>query len=242
MRYAFETMGTVVSVDADARPPAVEAVFHDLDARFSLYRPDSELSAIADGRVRLLHASAELKGAYALAVDWRERTAGAFTPHRPDGVLDLSGVVKALAIESAGGVLDAHGGAWTLGCGGDVLTRRPTTTTVGIAHPDARGRLLTALDVPPERRAIATSGSSERGEHIWRTGADDSLVQVTVLAGDIVTADVLATAIVAGGMRTCDLVTDAFDCDVLAIARDGTISATPGVRFAGHDRAARAAA
>ncbi len=48
-------MGTTVSIDV--RPPlvppaALEAAvawFHDVDRRFSLYRPDSELSRLADG-------------------------------------------------------------------------------------------------------------------------------------------------------------------------------------------------
>ena len=55
---------------------------------------------------------------------------------------------------------------------------------------------------------------------------------MTVLADDIVTADVLATAILAGGRETCDLVTREFSCDVLAIDVAGDMVATPGIRIA----------
>jgi thiamine biosynthesis lipoprotein len=53
---------------------------------------------------------------------------------------------------------------------------------------------------------------------------------VSVAAQDIVTADVLATAIVAGGRPTLDAVTARWDVDVLAVADDGGLLATPGFR------------
>jgi hypothetical protein len=48
--------------------------------------------------------------------------------------------------------------------------------------------------------ALATSGTAERVDHIWRLpGGQDGFVQVSVAAADIVTADVLAAAIVGAG-------------------------------------------
>ena len=74
-------------------------------------------------------------------------TSGAFTPHRPDGAVDLSGIVKALGIQAAAAVLDAHGVRdYVLNAGGDVVVSgaqpdgRPWV--VGIVDPD--GRLLFA--------------------------------------------------------------------------------------------------
>jgi FAD:protein FMN transferase len=57
-------------------------------------------------------------------------------------------------------------------------------------------------------------------------------VQVSVIAGDIVTADVLATAIVAGGRDALDDVTDHWPVDVLAIDRSGAMLASRGFRDA----------
>ena len=49
-------------------------------------------------------------------------TEGAFTPERPDGALDLSGLIKGHAIKEAGTSLLALGMAnWCLNAGGDVL-------------------------------------------------------------------------------------------------------------------------
>ena len=57
------------------------------------------------------------------------------------------------------------------------------------------------------------------------TGAE--IVQATVLAGDIVTADVLATAIVSGGRDALDRATREFPVGVLAVFRDGSLAANP---------------
>jgi thiamine biosynthesis lipoprotein len=55
-------------------------------------------------------------------------------------------------------------------------------------------------------------------------------VQVSVLAGDIVTADVLATAVFAGGLPMLDRAAEGWDVDVLAVKTDGQLLATPGFR------------
>jgi FAD:protein FMN transferase len=53
------------------------------------------------------------------------------------------------------------------------------------------------------------------------------------MAGDIVTADVLATAIFAGGVPMLDRAADGWDVDVLAVRADGQLLATPGFRAGG---------
>ena len=75
--------------------------------------------------------------------------------------------------------------------------------------------------------AVATSGVQERGEHVWRMVSETTFSQVTVAAADIETADVLATAILGGGITTLELVQKAYDIDVLAQASDGLVWASP---------------
>jgi thiamine biosynthesis lipoprotein ApbE len=241
----FESMGTVVSLRTGAgagvsgRAPArdaLERVFRRWDERFSLYREDSELSRIARGELLLTQASPILRDCYAVALSWRERTGGAFTPHRADGVIDLSGVVKAMAIAEAGDVLTGLGlGHWCINAGGDILVSgRPdedSEWTVAIVDPTDRQEVLANVPLREPVRAVATSGSAERGEHIW-TAADGAspYLQVSVFAPDIVTADVLATAIVAGGADALEHSTAGFPIDVLAVLRDGGLLATPGLR------------
>jgi len=233
----FETMGTVVTLLTnapldDATSDAVQGAFRALDEKFSLYKPESEASLVGHGRVGIRTASPEYQEVYWAAVKWSEATDRAFTPHRPDGVIDLSGVVKARGIQAAADVLVAHGHTdWCLNAGGDVLVAGAQASgepwVVGIVDPDDRTALWTQFSTGPGRLAVATSGVQERGEHVWRMAADDTFSQVSVAAADIETADVLATAILAGGVTTLQLVQEKYDIDVLACAHDGRVWASP---------------
>ena len=108
----FQCMGTVISLALPAdeaslndglvlegATAAVERVFAGLDAMFSRYRPDSEASRVARGEVTLREASAPFRARFADATGWGLLTEGFFTPERPDGVLDLSGIIKGYAID-----------------------------------------------------------------------------------------------------------------------------------------------
>ncbi|MGM7776837.1 FAD:protein FMN transferase [Arthrobacter sp. KNU-44] len=253
----FTSMGTVVSLAIPAAPgtapqaaveeleaatAVVEQLFNRLDRTFSLYRPDSEASAMALGELALMDASTDMRRLYVEASEWRTLTEGAFTAERPDGVVDLSGIVKAHAIREAGTSLLALGlKDWCLNAGGDVLVNGSPTPgsaqswLAGIVDPEDRTTLLTAFPLSNAgKRALATSGTSERGHHIWSAGVpaarDERFRQVSVAATDIITADVLATAIMAGGARTLTLATSHWDVDVLAVKNDGGLLATPGFR------------
>ena len=136
-------------------------------------------------------------------------------------------------MQAAGALIDAEGWReWSLNVGGDILIAGSTVQTTGIVDPFDRAKLLCAIELRPPRAAVATSGSAERGDHIWLGGSTGpaEYVQVTVVAGDIVTADVLATAIVAGGRSGLDEITERWDVDVLAVDRTGAMVATPGIR------------
>ncbi|MFE4226257.1 FAD:protein FMN transferase [Arthrobacter sp. NPDC056886] len=224
----------------DAAVAAVERVFARADETFSLYRPDSEASRLARGELSLRDASASMRDRYADALSWRLMTEGAFSPERPDGVLDLSGIIKGYAIGQAGAALRSQGITdWCLNAGGDVLVMGSPVPgsgaawAAGVVDPLDRSALLAAygLGGPGTRRALATSGSAERGDHIWTAGSRGvEFAQVSVAAADIVTADVLATAIVAGGTAMLHRATDGWDIDVLAVRRTGELLATPGFR------------
>lgn len=280
MNHVFQAMGTVVSVGPDLPGQVcaqVQAVFARWEARFSLYLPGSELSALARGDITLPQASPELQHSYDLALEFSDLTNGAFTPHRPDGVIDLAGVVKAQAISEAAGVLRAAGyDYWSINAGGDVLTSTgPSVETepvgqgaaesspwiVGIVDPlapkappparphtasatmpgavpagasatspntvPANQPLLATFRTRPGLVAVATSGVAERGDHIWTLGRPGAFAQVSVAAADIVLADVLATAICAGGKDTMHQATAQWPIAVLTVEKSGQIWATP---------------
>ncbi|WP_246468828.1 FAD:protein FMN transferase [Arthrobacter ipis] len=265
----FTCMGTVISLavptDAHKAPQAaadeleaatavVECLFTELDSIFSLYRPDSEASRLVRGELALPEASEEMRARYEEAAEWRLLTEGSFTPERPDGALDLSGIVKGHAIREAGMSLLALGMAnWCLNAGGDVLVSgspNPGTDVpwrAGIVDPADRRTLLAgfplggaALGLPRlgektadggTRAALATSGSAERGDHIWGvTAGAAEFRQVSVAAADVVTADVLATAIMAGGVPMLNRATAMWDIEALAVRTHGELLATGGFR------------
>ncbi|MEV7136133.1 FAD:protein FMN transferase [Arthrobacter sp. NPDC093128] len=261
-------MGTVISLtlpsasgedELVAATAVVERLFAGLDETFSLYRPESAVSRLARAEIKLPDTSEDMRRLYADAVGWRLVTEGAFSPERPDGVLDLSGIVKGHAIQEAGTSLLALGlRDWCLNAGGDVLVSgSPAPSNVGPhgADPGSREPWRAGIVDPEDRRtliagyplgghagaklALATSGSAERGDHIWAAGAGSRVRtgaaapvfrQVSVAAVDIVTADVLATAIVAGGLPMLDRATDGWDIEVLAVRAGGELLATPGFR------------
>jgi thiamine biosynthesis lipoprotein len=238
-RHVFDTMGTVASLimdDSAGRSfdyERLQSTFNEFDSRYSLYNPGSEISRLARGELALTDTSDEFRAVYVVAVDWRARTHGDFTPHRPDGVIDLSGVVKALAMDRAGRELvEAGMDDWCLNVGGDVLVSGRQSPdekwTVGIVDPVDRSVLLTSATFHDSRRACATSGSAERGEHIWTVGnGPTQFVQATVLADDIVTADVLATAIIAGGAPALDRICGTWDIDAMTVDTAGHLRMTP---------------
>lgn len=275
----FNCMGTVISLtlpsasgedELVAATAVVERLFAGLDETFSLYRPESEASRLARAEITLPDTSEDMRRLYADAVGWRLATEGAFNPERPDGVLDLSGIVKGHAIQEAGTSLLALGlRDWCLNAGGDVLVSgspAPSSVRPHGADPGSREPWRAGIVDPEDRRtliagyrlggsgpklSLATSGSAERGDHIWAAGAGSLLHsgaaagagrplrtgtaasvfrQVSVAAADIVTADVLATAIVAGGLPMLDRTTDGWDIEVLAVCASGELLATPGFR------------
>jgi thiamine biosynthesis lipoprotein len=206
-------MGTTVSVDI--QPPlvpsgTVDALFeelHDVDARFSTYKPDSEISRLMRGELREEDASLDVRHVLAACDHLAIATDGAFDArrHRPDGRLDPSGYVKGWAVEEAAWRLDSAGARnYWINAGGDIVARGHAEPgrawRVGIRHPDQADRVAAVLAVSD--RAVATSGTYERGEHIIdpRSGRPAAgLRSVTVVGPGLAFTDAYATAVYAMG-------------------------------------------
>ncbi len=202
-------MGTAISVEVReplVEPAVLDAVFEqlrDIDARFSTYRPDSEIARLARGELAEWDCSLDVRQVLAACDHLAVVTDGAFDArgHRSDGSVDPSGYVKGWALEEAGWRIDEAGGRnYWLNGGGDIVARgeaepgRPWR--VGIRHPDRPDAVAALLDV--HDRAIATSGSYERGDHIFdpRSGlVSADLRSVTVVGPGLAFTDAYATAI-----------------------------------------------
>ena len=218
LRRVEAVMGTTVSIDIE--PPLVAETIldevlerlHDADERFSTYRPHSEVSRLADGSLAEEDASLDLRYVLSVCDHLAVTTGGAFDArhHRADGRLDPSGFVKGWAIEEAAWLIDSAGGRnYSINAGGDIVARGQAAPgrpwRVGIRHPDRADKVAAVLAVSD--RAVATSGSYERGEHIVdpRTGrAPVGLLSVTVVGPGLAFTDAYATAIYVMGLDGLD--------------------------------------
>jgi FAD:protein FMN transferase len=210
LRHAEQVMGTVFSFDipaaAAAALPEVLAWLHWVDATFSTYREDSEVSRFGRGELALTQCVPELAEVIGECAVIRDLSGGYFTD-MPGGTFDPSGLVKGWAIEHAAAMLSGAGfpdhsvnGAGDMQCTGEPGPGRPWR--VGIADPLRPGAL--ALVVEGRDFAVATSGTAERGHHIIdpHTGRPArELASVTVIGPRITAADAYATAAFAMGAR-----------------------------------------
>lgn len=236
----FPALGTRISITAAGlgRPGVqskLSSVFTELDDRFSLQRPDSEAARVAAGSVPLRRASREFRDLYSLALHWRTATGAAFTPHRSDGAVDLSGVALSLAVQEAAGVLDgADIDRWRIDAGDIVLTQgsqedgRPWT--IRVVDPRDPSRSVSQYAAQDACTAVATCAVGQRVERSRMMGMVPPFRQVTVVAGDTLLAHVLASAIQTGGPPTLAQVQARYTIDVLACGADGRIWASAAFR------------
>jgi FAD:protein FMN transferase len=262
-------MGTAVSIAAPAETdPAVFATgtaaafdwLRHADEVFSPFKEDSPVSRIRDGRLTLADLGshpngAEIREILALCGALKAQTGGAFDAWAVGDppAFDPCGAVKGWAAERASAVLAAEGvGRHVLGAGGDVRARGGSAETpwhIGIADPHRPREVLAVAEVA--EGAVATSGSAERGVHIWdprRRRPASGLVQVTVIGPSLTWADGYATAAVALGAEAYGWLSDlarrtgyqalTVDCETGVWWTEGMPEHVPGLRehAAGHRR------
>ena len=205
-------MGTVASVhvddDVDTRVydsavASLRAELERLESMFSVFRPDSEISRINAGTLHHLDASPEVIDVLD-ACTWLEQASeGAFSVRasRDSAVINPSGFVKGWAAERASQELDRAGlSHWYVGIGGDYVVRGGMADSepwrIGIIDPRDADMLVGTVEVM--NGAVATSGTAERGSHIWdpRNGSVAAhFLSVTVTGPSLTWADACATTV-----------------------------------------------
>jgi thiamine biosynthesis lipoprotein len=90
MRKVAMIMGMPITIEVpgittDAPIEAAFAYFRSVDARFSPFKPDSEVSAMNRGEIAEDAQSAEMREVLSLAENTRWDTRGYFNVRRPDG-------------------------------------------------------------------------------------------------------------------------------------------------------------
>jgi FAD:protein FMN transferase len=227
MTEVRQVMGMPIGIDVREEGVDVEPAFawlREVDAVFSTYREDSEISRLDRGELALGDCRPEVDEVLTACLALERETGGYFSV-RPAGRLDPSGYVKGWALRGAAQRLAA--GEVCINAGGDVLARG--RWRVGIRHPERPGRLAAVLLV--EDLAVATSGEYERGAHIVdpRTGRRPTgLLSVTVVGPDPALADAYATAAFAMGADGPAWTAGLDGYDAMCITADRRVLSTGG--------------
>ena len=230
-------MGTVITVDI--RDPAVPAAaveslfswFHHVNAVFSTFLADSEISRLARGLIAESGCRPEVREVLGLCAEVERMSHGCFDI-RAGGRLDPSGLVKGWSVERAAALLQAAGGHnFFIDAGGDIVARgRPAPGRrwrVGIRHPEIADRFAALLEVGD--LAVATSGTYERGEHIVdpRSGRPAlGMLSMTVVGPSLTYADAFATAAYVMGETGAEWVAGIDGYAALAVTGDHRVAWT----------------
>ena len=239
---------SVAGVVTGAIDAAIDAVFEELErleAMFSTFRADSEISQVNRGERHLLDCSAEVIDVLDACAWLTQASGGAFDISRPTpsthsgaGGIDPAGFVKGWATERAARRLsDAGLTDWFVSVGGDLVTRGTRGPdepwSVAIADPRTAGEVLAVFDVCDG--ALATSGTAERGAHLWdgRDGTPAAgWASVSVSGPSLAWADAFATVAYVMGSDGPDWVSRFDDYEAFAVGWDGTIRSTAAVTAA----------
>jgi thiamine biosynthesis lipoprotein len=237
-RFIQRVMGTVVSFDLHDPVSAstladAQGWLDEVDAVFSTYRTDSDISRLDRGETRLTDCDPRVATVLELCARATAVTDGYFSA-TADGHLDPSGLVKGWAVERASDLLSNAGSRrHVVNGGGDIQTVGRSASKqpwrVGIADPFDRNRVLATVGVID--LAVATSGIAERGHHVIdpRTGRPAGhFASVTVICPRLTDADILATAAMARGPNALDWLEALPGVSALLVTAGGEVASTPG--------------
>lgn len=222
-----------ISYDSTKNSPLEERIkqaFDALDTQFSTYNDASDVSRYAKNMLPQHEQGALFLDVLKQCESWRKKTNGYFDAFYA-GSYDPSGIVKALGLQHAKNLLEKAGiERFLINASGDIVAcSTKEAWDIGIQHPIQKNASVGTITA--KNLCVATSGSYERGRHIInpKTQAEaDSLLSVTVIGTDIVTADVLATALYAAENEWQTLIDTFNGYEALVIANDGTVTMSDG--------------
>lgn len=206
--------------------------FHVVDETFSTYKKTSEITRINKKMLKMEDASPEVKKVIKLCELTKHETKGYFDI-AVEGIIDPSGLVKGYAISEGSKMLMKKGYKnFYVEIGGDIDIRglkNGMKWKVGIRNPLKtleNARVLYLSD-----KGIATSGTYERGMHIYnpiKKKLANELSSVTVVAQDVFEADRFATAVYAMGEKGIDFLEERDGMEGYLITKDGKELLTSG--------------
>lgn len=247
VQESLPTMGTVANFDvvvADGYEgrfhlamASARAELRRAESLFSLWIADSPMNRVRRGELAADAAPQPIGEVLELCRLARDLSGGWFDAEALPGGPDPTGIVKGWATARASQAFTREGLENSLvNVGGDVMaTGAPSPSTpwrVGIAHPLARDRLLSVVELDG---AIATSGTYERGNHLYdpKTGTyRTQLASASVTGPDLAMADAFATALAVAGRTGLSYIEALEGYAALICEYDGSVRATAGFPFA----------
>lgn len=182
----------------------VFAYFEYVDNKFSPFKDDSEISLINQKKISPKNWSADMMEVLDFCEFFKKETNGYFNIQK-DGYCNPCGLVKGWAIFNASLLLKERGlENFYINVGGDCEASGQKADgspwSIGIRHPQQPDKIAKKLSLG--QGGIATSGTYERGNHIYNPFTGKSVTEIsslTVVGPNIFEADVYATSAFAMG-------------------------------------------
>ena len=203
----FELSSQKVSQEVlnQAFTEAEQFIYH-VDEVFSTYKEKSIISQLKREEIEISSCSSEVQEVWALCKDVMELTHGAFNPWLKG--FDPSGLVKGWAAQKCGQIFEKYGIENSLvNAAGDLALRgsllkggEVTPWDIGVRNPEIKDEIVESFKI--NTGAIATSGSYEKGAHIYDPFTNLIAIgarSATVIGPDAAIADALATALMVCG-------------------------------------------
>lgn len=243
LRRVEHVMGMPIVVDVRDQVRSLDGLldtvfdwFRRVDAVFSPYREDSEISRLNQGDIALADADPDVRFVFDRCEELRVGTNGYFDVRAASSEhVDPSGFVKGWAVDRAAAILAAAGlRNYAVNAGGDMWlgggALPATAWRVGIQHPTQGNKV--AKVVEGSDLAVATSGAYARGQHVFDPHTrrpPEGILSVTITGPELSTADAYATAAFAmGAPRALHWTARLNGYDALSIFTDGRVLSTVG--------------
>lgn len=216
----------------------VFSYFEYVDEKFSPFKEESEVSRLNTGELAPDDWSDDVRLVFDLAEQTKRDTNGYFDIRDQKGRLDPSGLVKGWAIRNAARLIRESGFEdFYVEAGGDIEVGGRNSAgeawRVGIRDPFGKKNVVKTVHLQGSG-GVATSGSYERGDHVWnpkdRSQPIREIVSLTVIGPDVYEADRFATAAFAMGREGIKFIEGRPGLEGYSIDREGIATMTSGFR------------
>jgi thiamine biosynthesis lipoprotein len=205
---------------------SVFSYFRYVDEQYSPFKETSQVAKLN----RREEVSKEMKEILQYAQDLKISTNGYFDIKRPDGKIDPSGIVKGWAIAQAADILRKIGyKRFYVDAGGDAEIVGKNWKW-GIRNPFNVKEIIKVLNL--SNCGIATSGTYERGQHIYdpigHKNEINDIVSLTIIGPDVYEADRFATPAFAMGEKGIEFIEGQEGLEGYMIDKNGIATMTSG--------------